>query len=104
MSGTTVTGTLKYGHVDAEGVRHAEFEMRAPTLGDMEWAVEQAPDGACPAKLARFIWSRALVRLGSLPPEKITPELLEGLHYAEYSVLDDAEKELAGKLAPASAS
>ena len=99
----TVKGTLKYGHVDAEGVRHAEFEMRAPTLEDMEWALEQAPEGACTAKMSRFIWSRTLVKLGDLKPGEITPELLGGLHYAEYSVLDDAEKELAGKLAPASA-
>jgi len=99
----TVKGTLKYGYTDESGSTHAEFEMRVPTLADLEWAVENAPEGASPARLNRYIWSRTLMTLGALDPEAITPGLLAGLHYAEYSILDDAEKELAGKLAPASA-
>jgi len=99
----TVKNTLKYGHKDAEGKVHKDFEMRVPTLEDVEWATENAPEGAGTMRMSRYIWSRTLIRLGGLSPEAITPELLAGLHYAEYSILDDAEKELAGKLAPASA-
>ncbi|GAB6035825.1 hypothetical protein JCM15519_03840 [Fundidesulfovibrio butyratiphilus] len=99
----TVTGTLIYGHTDAAGVTHADFEMRMPTLEDMEWAIEQAPENASPARLSRYIWARTLTRLGTLPAEAITPVLLGGLHYSEFNVLDQAEKLLAGKLRPASA-
>ncbi len=99
----TVTGTLTYGYTDADGVVHADFEMRVPTLGDMEAAIEAAPPNASAAKLARYVWARTLIRLGTLPPEAITPELLGGLAYTEYNVLDEAEKAALGKLAPASA-
>jgi len=99
----TVTGTLQYGHVDAEGKAHAAFEMRMPTLEDMEWAVENAPEGAGSARLGRYVWARTLVSLGTLPPEQITPELLGGLHYSEYNVLEAAEVQLRGKLTPVSA-
>ncbi len=99
----TITGTLTYGHRDAAGTLHAEFEMRVPTLEDLEAAIEQAPPGASTARLSRYIWARTLTRLGTLPPGAVTPELLGTLPYAEYVVLEAAEKELLGKLAPASA-
>jgi len=99
----TVKGKLKYGYKDAEGKLHADFEMRMPTLEDMEWAIENAPEGASQARMQRLVWSRTVVSLGGLAADAVTPELLGGLHYEEYSILDDAEKELAGKLAPASA-
>ena len=99
----TVKGRLQYGHTDEAGVVHADFEMRMPTLEDMEWALEQAPEGASTARLSRYVWTRTLVSLGTLPPAQITPEVLGSLHYSEYSVLQAAEEELAGKLVPASA-
>lgn len=99
----TVKGTLTFGYVDPEGKVHSEFEMRVPTLGDMEWAIEQAPDNASTARLSRYVWSRTLIRLGELTPEQITPELLGGLHFSEYGPLDSAEVELLGKLKPANA-
>ena len=98
----TVKGTLKYGYTDAEGTTHAEFAMRVPTLEDLEWAVENAPEGASQARMQRYIWSRTIVSLGCLASEAITPELLGRLHYEEYTILDDAEKELTGKLKPVS--
>lgn len=99
----TVNGALNFGYVDPEGRVHAEFEMRVPTVDDMEWAIENAPNNACAARISRFVWSRTLVRLGTLTPEQIKPELLAGLHYSEYGVLDAAEQELMGKLIPANA-
>ncbi len=99
----TVTGQLSVGHVDAAGTLHKDFEMRVPTIEDMEYAIENAPEGACSARLSRYVWSRALTRLGTLPAEAITPELLGGLHYSDYTPLSEAEEALRGKLAPASA-
>ncbi|OLN30447.1 hypothetical protein DVDV_0647 [Desulfovibrio sp. DV] len=98
----TVTGQLLIGHRDASGALHKDFEMRVPTIEDMEWSIENAPEGACTARLSRYVWSRALTRLGALPSEAITPELLAGLHYSDYTPLSDAEEALRGKLVPAS--
>ena len=99
----TVEGTLHYGYTDSEGNLHTRFEMRMPTLDDMEWAIENAPENACSARLSRYVWSRALTRLGTLPAEAVTPELLGSLHYSDYTPLSEAEEALRGKLAPASA-
>jgi len=99
----TITGTLTYGYRDAAGTLHAAFEMRVPTLLDLETAIEQAPSDASPARLSRYVWARTIVRLGTLPAEAITPELLGSLPYTEYGVLEAAEKALLGKLVPASA-
>ena len=98
----TVTGQLPIGYRDEAGTLHQDFEMRVPTIEDMEYAIENAPDGACSARLSRYVWSRALTRLGTLPAEAITPELLGSLHYSDYSPLSDAEEELRKKLEPAS--
>ena len=98
----TITGRLTYGHTDADGVTHADYEMRVPTLEDMEAAIEEAPENASNARISRIIWSRTLLKLGTLPREAITPELLGSLPYVEYGVLQDAEKAVLGKLAPAS--
>lgn len=100
---TTVTGKLLIGHRDAAGDLHQDFEMRVPTIEDMEWAVENAPEGACSARLSRYVWVRSLTRLGRLPAEAITPELLGSLHYSDYAPLSAAEEALRGKLMPASA-
>lgn len=99
----TVKGSLIFGYKDAEGKVHADFEMREATLGDMEWAVENAPENSCMARLSRYVWSRTLIRLGDLTPEQISPELLAGLNYTEYNALEAAERELRGKLTPANA-
>jgi hypothetical protein len=99
----TVTGQLSVGYRDAAGALHKDFEMRVPTIEDMEWAIENAPENACSARLSRYVWSRALTRLGTLPAEAVTPELLAGLHYSDYTSLSEAEEALRGKLAPASA-
>ena len=98
----TVTGQLSVGYRDAAGALHKDFEMRVPTIEDMEWAIENAPENACSARLSRYVWSRALTRLGTLPAEAVTPELLGSLHYSDYSPLSDAEEELRKKLEPAS--
>ena len=99
----TITKRLTYGYRDEAGTVHAEFEMRVPTLEDLEAAIEQAPPTASTARLSRHVWARTIIRLGTLPAEAITPELLGGLPYVEYGVLEAAEKELLGNLVPASA-
>ena len=99
----TEKGTLRYG-VEVDGVRHMDFALRQPTMADVEDALEAAGEGACQARVNRHIWSRTLTSLGTLPPEKITAELLGSLADSEYGILAAAEETLRGKLAAASAS
>jgi hypothetical protein len=99
----TEKGNLKYGLV-VEGVRHTDFEMRVPTLEDMEEAIEEAGEGACAARVNRHVWARTLVRLGTLESKAITPELLGTLESTEYGHLAAAEEALRGKLVAASGS
>ncbi|MBU1040380.1 MAG: hypothetical protein KKF77_04685 [Proteobacteria bacterium] len=99
----TEKGELRFG-VEVDGVRHKDFELRLPTMADTEEAIEEAGEGACVARVNRHVWARTLTRLGTCPPEKITPALLGTLVDTEYGLLSAAEESLRGKLAAASAS
>lgn len=99
----TEKGTLRFG-VEVDGVRHLDFELRQPTMADVEDALEAAGEGACQARVNRHIWARTLTKLGTLAPDKITSELLGSLTDIEYGILSAAEEALRGKLAAASAS
>lgn len=101
--GMTEKGSLRYG-AEVDGVRHKDFELRLPTMGDVEDALEEAGEGACQARVNRHVWARTLLRLGGLSQDKITPELLAGLADTEYGQLSAAEEALRGKLVAASAS
>jgi len=89
----TETGTLKYG-VEVDGVRHKDFELRQPTMADVEDGLEAAGEGACQARVNRHVWARALTKLGTLPQDKITAELLGSLPDTEYGILSAAEEAL----------
>lgn len=99
----TEKGTLAYG-VEVDGVLHKEFELRQPTMADVEYGLEAAGEGACTARVNRYIWARTLTKLGTLPQEKITAELLGSLADVEYGLFEAAELALRGKLTAASAS
>ena len=99
----TEKGTLVLG-VEYNGVRHKEFEMRLPTMADWEAALEEAGEGAIQARVNRHSWARCLVKLGDIPKDKITAELLGSLADIEYGPLSAAEERLRGKLLAASVS
>lgn len=102
MPPITTTGKLLYGlHVN--GLWHKEFEMRLATLEDVECAIEEAGEGASPARISRHKWARTLIRLGALTEKDITPELLADLASTEYGILSAEEDALLKKLAAASA-
>lgn len=102
----TAKGTLVYG-IERDGVWHREYEMRLPTLEDVERAIEgaraEAGDEASPARIDRHKWAACLVRLGGIPAKDLTPELLAGLASTEYKGLEATEMALLKKLADASA-
>ena len=99
----TKQGELRFG-VEVDGVRHKAFELRLPTMADTEDALEAAGESACQARVNRHVWARTLTRLGTLPADKITPELLGGLVDTEYGILAAAEEALRGEYTAASAS
>jgi hypothetical protein len=93
--------TLEYG-VEFEGKLHTEGVMRLPTLADVEFALEETPDNACQARINRHIWARCITRLGDIPKDKITPELLATAADSEFPVLQAAEAALRKKPMPSS--
>lgn len=100
MVSMTETGTLDIG-LEQGGTWHKEFELRLPTLEDVEVALEQAGEGACQARINRHVWARTVLRIGAVT--EITPGLLAGLADVEFGVLNAAEERLRKKLRAASA-
>ena len=102
----TAAGTFKYGYTDKDGVTHREFELRAPTMADVESAIagaeEEAGGAAATARIKRHMWALTMTRLGTLPPDRITPEILGGLASTEYGILDAVGAELEKKREAAS--
>jgi hypothetical protein len=92
----TQTGKLTYG-VEVDGVVHTEFEMRLPTIADNIAAVEKVGLGSN-LKVHVAMMAHTLVKLGTLPPENITYELLtSGLVDDDFDVLAAAEQTLKKK-------
>lgn len=102
MSRLTTDGTLLFG-IEFNGQMHKDFTMRVPTLEDVEAAIEDAGPDASNARMNRHKWSRTITRLGEIPADAITAELLAGLPAPEYGVLLAVEDELAKKLLASSA-
>ncbi|WP_436882620.1 phage tail assembly protein [Enterobacter asburiae] len=91
----THSGVLPFG-VLYNGKLHREFTVRLATVGDEIAALE---DGVSDAGLSTAILARVLERLGDIPPEEITYELLcEHLIPDDYNALADARKEVKKKL------
>lgn len=93
----TIDGKLTYG-LELDGVFHKDFTLRVATLEDVENAIEEAGPDACNARMARHKWAQCLTRLGSIPPEDITADLLAKLPSKEFGILTAAEDELTKKL------
>lgn len=93
----TIDGTLQIG-IEHGGQRHKDFTLRVPTLEDVENAIEEAGPDACNARMARHKWALCLTRLGDIPAQEITAELLGELPAPEFGVIKAAEDELLKKL------
>lgn len=90
------TGTLLYG-VPYMGRRHYAFAMRLPTMGDNIDALEAYPDGVG-ARIDLAMFAACMERLGDIPPDDITFELLAAIDPADfdviYAALNEAKKKL----------
>lgn len=86
---------LEYG-----GERHFDGTIRVPTALDRETALEEVQDNASEARVARHVWARTIQRLGTIPRNKITPELLANLVDDDYGPIHKAEENARKKLLP----
>lgn len=102
MSTLTETGTLLVG-VEHGGKYHKDFTMRVATVEDVENAIEDAGPDACLARVNRHKWSCTITRIGDIPPDEITVELLAGLTAEEYGIIKNVEAALLKKLVASSA-
>ena len=91
----TATGKLTYGLI-VDGEAQTDFELRLPTMEDMETALEELPPDACLARIRRHVWARCITRLGKL--SEVTPAQLAGLSADEYGIFSAAEERLKKKL------
>lgn len=92
----TQTGKLTYG-VEVDGVTHTDFELRLPTIGDNIDAVEKV-GATSNLKVHLAMMASCLVRLGTLPAEQVTYELLsQNLVDDDFDVLVAKEAELKKK-------
>lgn len=98
----TIDGVLQFG-LEHGGQRHKDFTLRVATLEDVEVAIEEAGPDASNARMARHKWALCLTRLGSIPPEDITADLLADLPAQEFGIFKAAEDALTKKLMASSA-
>jgi len=83
------TGRLFFG-IEYEGKRHHDFTMRLPTMADNIAAIEAYPE-AIGTKLEIAMFARCMVKLGDIPRDAITYELLvNGLLPIEHEAITDA--------------
>ncbi len=83
----TETGTLAYG-VQHNNAIHRDFEIRLQTVGDEIEVVSEVGGDIVDANFTVHLLARTLVRLGTIPEEELTPELLkDNLIYEDYTAL-----------------
>lgn len=102
MTNLTEDGTLLVG-VEHGGKFHKDFTLRVATVEDVENALEDAGPDACRARVNRHKWSYTITRLGDIPKEDITAELLADMVAEEFGIIQSTETTLLKKLVASSA-
>lgn len=91
-------GTLSIG-IEFEGKAHKEFELRPQLVSDSVDAIEESVRAQRnDSYLGLCVLAKQLVKLGDIPKEKITPELLMPMYEVDLKVLMTASKRLESKL------
>jgi hypothetical protein len=85
MTGYNVNGTLPIGLI-YEGCVHKEFTLRPAKVRDTLQAEEENPKGTN-LEINLSVYSKRLEKLGSIPKEKITPDLLADLYDTDLAEL-----------------
>lgn len=94
----TEKGELQYGveYPAGSGQMHYEFEIRLPTVSDNIDAIETSGGGSN-LRLNTMMLAASLVKLGSVPREAITYELLGTMVDDDYDEMTDARDRLKKK-------
>lgn len=83
-----ISGNLPMG-IEYAGKVHTEFSLRPARVKDTITALEES--GGDNAKLALARLSKQIVRLGDIPAESITTELLMEAYEADLEALEKAQ-------------
>jgi len=93
----TEKGTLPVG-VEFEGKVHQEFELREQLVSDMVDVFDNEKNAERAQKNAQFfsacLLTGRLTKLGDIPKEQITVDLLLGMNFNDYGLIIDAGKRL----------
>ncbi|HFZ8572280.1 TPA: phage tail assembly protein [Salmonella enterica subsp. enterica serovar Birkenhead] len=100
----TGRNTLLYG-IEYDGRTHYDFDIRLPVMADIYGALDLAEkvhgssdSGAGDLYYRMALMATVLTRLGDIPANAVTPELLlDGLLSEDYERLNDAIAELKKK-------
>jgi hypothetical protein len=84
---TEVPFTLPQGYADAAGNVHREGVMRLATARDEIEPLRDAAVRTNGAYLSVLLLARTVMRLGDLPPESLTPELIQDLYAVDFDHL-----------------
>lgn len=79
--------TLPIGYQDDEGTLHRDGVMRMATAGDEINPLRDARVQSNEAYLVIILFSRVIVRLGTLP--SVTPKIVENLYAADLDFLQE---------------
>lgn len=92
------TGRLNVG-IEADGKTHLDFELRPRLVRDSVAVVGDERARENPAYEGLAMTCMQIVKLGDLPKERITPDLLMDLHDVDMSVILEAAERLRARLA-----
>ena len=84
---TEVPFTLPQGYADATGRIHREGVMRLATARDEIEPLRDASVRTNGAYLSVLLLARTVTRLGDLPPEQVTPDLIQDLYAVDFDHL-----------------
>ena len=84
---TEVPFTLPQGYADAAGKVHREGVMRLATARDEIEPLRGAAVRTNGAYLSVLLLARTVTRLGDLPPESLTPDLIQDLYAVDFDHL-----------------
>jgi hypothetical protein len=84
---TEVPFTLPQGYADAAGRVHREGVMRLATARDEIEPLRDVAVRTNGAYLSVLLLARTVTRLGDLPPEQVTPDLIQDLYAVDFDHL-----------------
>ncbi len=94
MKALTETGTLPLG-VEYEGKIHRDYELKEQLVSDTVAVYEDPKYGPKAMRSNAFfniaVMAIRLIKLGTIPKEAITPELVMGMSQKDFNELADAD-------------